>query len=70
MSDHPQQVAIYARVSSDHQAKAATIDSQVAALKGRVEEDGYVCQNELCFLDDGYGGGTLIPPNSATTVPL
>ena len=62
MSDHPQQVAIYARVSSDHQAKAATIDSQVAALKGRVKEDGNVCQNELCFLDDGYSGGTLIRP--------
>jgi len=62
MSEYPQQVAIYARVSSDHQAKAGTIGSQVAALKGRVEEDGYAADDELCFLDDGYRGGTLVRP--------
>ena len=62
MSEHSRQVAIYARVSSDHQAKAATIDSQVAAVKGRVEEDGHVTEDEFCFLDNGYSGGTLVRP--------
>ena len=62
MSEHTQQVAIYARVSSDHQAKAATIESQVAALKQRVEEDGHILESEFCFLDDGYSGGTLVRP--------
>ena len=62
MSEHPLHAAIYARVSSDHQAKAATIDSQVAALKARVEEGGQVCEDALCFLDDGYSGSTLIRP--------
>ena len=49
MSEHSLLVAIYARVSSDRQAKAATIDSQVAALKGRAEEDGHALEDELCF---------------------
>jgi site-specific DNA recombinase len=62
MSENLLQVAIYARVSSDHQAKAATIDSQVAALKKRVQENGHVAEEELCFLDDGYSGGTLVRP--------
>lgn len=37
------QVAIYARVSSEQQAEAGTIDSQVSALRERVEQDGYPC---------------------------
>jgi site-specific DNA recombinase len=36
----PVNVAIYARVSSDQQAKEQTIVSQVAALKERVARDG------------------------------
>jgi hypothetical protein len=32
----PIQVAIYARVSSDHQVEAQTVASQVAALRDRV----------------------------------
>jgi site-specific DNA recombinase len=34
------QVAIYARVSSEQQAHAGTIESQLAALKERVAADG------------------------------
>jgi site-specific DNA recombinase len=56
-------VAIYARVSSDHQAKAATIASQLAALKQRVEHDGRSVAEELCFIDDGCSGSTLIRPS-------
>ena len=54
--------AIYARVSSDRQAQDGTIDSQVQALRERVAQDGLVLEEELCFLDDGYTGSTLIRP--------
>src|SRR5262245_3018347 len=37
---HPIQVAIYARVSSEQQAEAHTVASQVAALRERVAADG------------------------------
>jgi site-specific DNA recombinase len=56
-------VALYARVSSDHQAKAATIASQLAALKQRIENDGHSLNDELCFIDEGYSGGTLVRPS-------
>ena len=52
-------VAIYARVSSDHQAQEQTIDSQVTALQQRVMDDGCELPDELCFLDDGVSGSTL-----------
>jgi site-specific DNA recombinase len=54
--------AIYARVSSDRQAQERTIDSQVQALRDRVAQDKLVLEEELCFLDDGYTGSTLIRP--------
>ena len=54
--------AIYARVSSDQQAEAGTIASQVDALKKKVSEDGSAVDDELCFLDDGYSGATLARP--------
>ncbi len=56
------QVAIYARVSSEQQAEAGTIDSQVSALRERVEQDGYPLSDEMTFIDDGYRGATLIRP--------
>ena len=59
---HPIQVAIYARVSSEHQADAQTIASQVAALHARVTADGLVVPAALQFLDDGYSGATLVRP--------
>ena len=55
-------VAIYARVSSDHQAQEQTIDSQVTALQQRVMDDGCELPDELCFLDDGVSGSTLMRP--------
>jgi site-specific DNA recombinase len=56
------QAAIYARVSSEQQATAHTIDSQVSALRTRVAADGYALPPELAFLDDGYSGATLVRP--------
>jgi site-specific DNA recombinase len=58
----PIQAAIYARVSSEHQAEAQTIASQIAALHERVTADGVVVPTAMQFLDDGYSGATLIRP--------
>ena len=55
-------VAIYARVSSDQQAQEQTIASQVAALRERVAGDGHTLDDELCFLDDGVSGSSLVRP--------
>jgi site-specific DNA recombinase len=54
--------AFYARVSSDQQAEAGTIDSQVAALEERMRQDGFGVDPELSFIDDGYTGSTLVRP--------
>lgn len=54
--------AIYARVSSEQQAEAATIASQVAALEERVAQDGLTLEPQMRFLDEGYSGATLIRP--------
>ncbi len=54
--------AIYARVSSEQQAKEHTIASQTEAIRQRVLGDGLECEPELCFVDDGYSGSTLIRP--------
>ncbi len=55
-------VGYYARVSSEQQAEAGTIASQVAALQERIIQDGYQVDPELAFVDDGYSGTTLIRP--------
>ena len=57
------QVAIYARVSSEQQAQQATVDSQVAALKERVESDGHVIMPQDVFVDEGFSGATLVRPS-------
>ena len=54
--------AIYARVSSEQQAEAATIASQVAALEERAANDGLTLEPGLRFLDEGYSGATLVRP--------
>jgi len=55
-------VGLYARVSSQKQADELTIESQVEALRQRIQEDGFPIQEELCFLDEGYSGATLVRP--------
>lgn len=56
------QVAIYARVSSEQQATAGTIQSQISALQERVAADGCTLHDELRFVDDGFSGSTLVRP--------
>jgi site-specific DNA recombinase len=58
----PIQTALYARVSSEQQAEAHTIASQVAALRERATTDELVIPASLEFLDDGYSGATLVRP--------
>jgi site-specific DNA recombinase len=53
---------IYARVSSEQQAQQQTIASQVEALRQRVRQDGLTLSEELCFLDEGASGSTLLRP--------
>jgi site-specific DNA recombinase len=55
-------VAVYARVSSEQQAGAGTISSQLEALKEKVRGDGFDLERDFTFIDEGYSGGTLIRP--------
>ena len=55
-------VAVYARVSSDRQAKSGTIESQIAALSERIAADGQELVDEMIFIDEGVTGATLIRP--------
>jgi len=59
---NPTQVAMYARVSSEQQAEAHTIASQVAALREQVAAEGLMVPEAMQFLDEGYSGATLIRP--------
>ena len=54
--------ALYARVSSDHQAEAQAIQSQVAALRAHLAARGVAVPPEREFLDAGYSGATLVRP--------
>jgi len=56
------QAALYARVSSEQQATAQTIASQLAALRQRLQADSCQPQAELEFIDEGVSGATLIRP--------
>lgn len=55
-------VALYARVSSEKQAQAGTIESQVAAVLERAVQDQVSIEPEARFIDEGYSGATLVRP--------
>jgi len=58
-------VALYARVSTDRQAEAQTVDSQVRALRERIAQDcpsGAQSTSILEFIDEGYSGSSLVRP--------
>ena len=55
-------VAFYARVSSEQQAQADTIASQLIALKEQISQDGGKVLAEHEYVDAGYSGSTLIRP--------
>ena len=56
------QAAIYARVSSEQQAEAKTIASQLAALQARVAADALPLPAGRQLGEEGYGGTTLVGP--------
>jgi site-specific DNA recombinase len=56
-------------VSSDHQAKNNTIDSQIQALLSRIQQDNLSIEEELQFIDDGYSGSTIIRPALEQLLP-
>jgi site-specific DNA recombinase len=57
---NPIQVALYARVSSEQQNEANTIQSQLADLRARLTTQGLTLLAEQEFVDNGYSGATLI----------
>jgi site-specific DNA recombinase len=56
------QVGFYARVSSEQQNEAKTIESQIADLRTRIVSTGATLAPELEFIDNGYSGAILIRP--------
>jgi site-specific DNA recombinase len=55
-------VALYARVSSDQQAKNGTIGNQIESLREKIIADGETLIDEMMFVDKGVSGATLIRP--------
>ncbi|MGD8969392.1 MAG: recombinase family protein, partial [Anaerolineae bacterium] len=54
--------AIYARVSTQRQAQAQTIDQQLARLHAHIREQVWSVEPEHVFVDDGYSGAKLNRP--------
>ena len=55
-------VALYARVSSQQQADANTIESQVQAIRQRIADDGLRIDDDWQFCDEGCSGSKLHRP--------
>lgn len=55
-------IALYARVSSERQARGNTVASQLAALRERVASAGLSIEPGDEFVDEGYSGTTLLRP--------
>ena len=55
-------IALYARVSTERQEQAGTIESQVAELESYAQAQGYQIDEELIFLDQAVSGGCLARP--------
>ena len=56
------QCALYARVSSESQARDNTIASQVCALRERIAIDGFQLEPDHNYVDEGYSGAILFRP--------
>jgi predicted site-specific integrase-resolvase len=49
-------VALYARVSTERQEQAGTIESQVAELESYAQEKGYEIDTDMIYRDQGVVG--------------
>jgi len=54
--------AIYARVSSEQQKEAHTIESQISELRDEATRRGWQIPEEWIFRDEGYSGASLDRP--------
>ena len=55
-------IALYARVSTESQARDHTIASQLAALRDRISADGHQIEPDDVYVDEGYSGAILLRP--------
>jgi len=55
-------VALYARVSTQRQAQAQTVEQQLERLKGQAQQHGWDVPADQVFRDDGYSGASLRGP--------
>ena len=55
-------VAIYARVSTQHQAQTQTIEQQLERLRAYVKQQGWELLQENIYRDDGISGANLNRP--------
>lgn len=55
-------IALYARVSSEKQMQAQTIESQLSQLREKIHSQGNIILKDNEFVDDGYSGSTLLRP--------
>jgi site-specific DNA recombinase len=62
MNNQQFRVGLYGRVSGEQQAKDDTIASQLEALDQRIASDGWECDPDLRFIEDGVTGSVLERP--------
>lgn len=58
----PDHVAIYVRWSTDDQSEGTTLEVQLEGCRHYCLSQGWVPQEALTFVDDGYSGGNLLRP--------
>lgn len=60
IAKYMKKAVLYARVSSEHQRKEQTIDSQILALKKQIADAGDILAKE--YIDNGFSGAQLDRP--------
>ncbi len=55
-------VAVYARVSTQNQSQAQTIEQQLELIQTHSQAQGWEWQEVAIFRDDGYSGASLKRP--------
>lgn len=58
----PSKVAIYIRWSTEDQGEGTTLEVQLEGCSLFVKSQGWVVNEDLIFVDDGYSGGSLERP--------
>lgn len=55
-------IAVYARVSSEQQGDASSLDRKLVEMRQRIAQDGGSLDDEACFVDKGVSGDSLARP--------